>query len=451
MFIEKVKTEGLAHLSWIVGDDKQAAVIDPRRDIDVYLELAQKYNVKITHILETHRNEDLITGSPILARLTGAKVLHGPEQDDEISYAEVIRDGTCINFSGIEIKALHTPGHTNDSMSYVVYDKKQGGPAIVVFTGDTLFIGDVGRTDFYPEKMREAAGNLYDSLQKILELGDQAVVCPAHGAGSVCGSGMADRELSTLGHERAANSMLRYESKDEFIGAKVNEQHYKPPYFSLMEKINSQGVQSVADPLTLKPLEVNEVKALQAQDYLVVDVRGPESYASSHVLDSLCLPLMLITAYGGWLIQPWQNIVLIAESISQAKLAQLHFMRIGYDRIVGAYLQNMAVWAATGESFGHIHMVSVGTVRERVEMGMENWSLLDVRKAEELAASRIESARHIYLGQLADQVGELDRSRHYTVLCGSGVRAAVGASVLDRAGFKNVDIFLGSMGAWNES
>jgi len=451
MFVEKIKTDGLAHLSWVVGDDHQAAVIDPRRDIDIYLEIAQQHNVKITHILETHRNEDLITGSPLLARLSDAKILHGPQADENIVYAETIGDGTDINFSGLKIQALHTPGHTNDSMSYALYDTRQGGPAVAVFTGDTLFIGDVGRTDFYPDNLEGAAAKLYDSLQKILQLGDQAVLCPAHGAGSVCGSGMADRELSTLGHERAANPMLQFSSKDDFVKAKLEEQHYKPPYFSLMEKINALGVTGVPDPKTLKPLGVKEVKQLQARDCLVVDVRGPESYASAHIPESLCLPLKLITAYGGWLIGHNREVVLVADSISQAREAQKHFMRIGYDRIVGTYLQKMAVWSAAGESFGHIPMVSVEEVRKRVDENASNWTLLDIRKEDELEKSQIDCSRHVYLGQILSALEELDPNRHYTALCGSGIRASIGASVLDRAGFRQVDIFLGSMGAWNQS
>src|SRR5690606_30314707 len=215
---------GLAHRSWIVGSGARAAVIDPRRDCEIYVEVAARRGAKITMILETHRNEDLISGAPIPAATTRAQVVHGPNPGEAVRYAETTREGNSFRLGEVEIRVLETPGHTDDSLSFVLVDHETGDAPIGVFTGDALFVGDVGRTDFYPDRPREVAGALYDSLQKLLALGDQAMVYPAHGAGSVCGSGMASRDVSTIGHERLHNPRLKL-SREAFIEAKLAEHH----------------------------------------------------------------------------------------------------------------------------------------------------------------------------------------------------------------------------------
>ena len=226
MLLEKIKTPGLAHLSYLVGSGGQAAVIDPRRDCAIYVEKARAAGLEITHIFETHRNEDLVSVAPILADMTGATVLHGPNPEQPIVYAQTVRDGDCFTIGQLNIQVLETPGHTDDHLAYALFDTAYPDKAVGVFTGDALFVGDVGRTDFYPERREEVAGLLYDSLQKILALGDQAIIYPAHGAGSVCGSSMAEREFSTVGHERVNNPRLQMTDREAFIRFKVSENHY---------------------------------------------------------------------------------------------------------------------------------------------------------------------------------------------------------------------------------
>lgn len=451
MFLEKVKTPGLAHLSWVVGDGTRAAVIDPRRDIGVYLDIAREQGAQITHVLETHRNEDLVSGAPLLAEVTGAQVLHGPGADEPIRYADTIHEPDRIDLNNLGLQILETPGHTDDSISIAVYDENDGGDPVGVFTGDALFISDVGRTDFYPDRAEEVAGKLFDSLNKLLELGDQAIVYPAHGAGSVCGSGMADREFSTLGHEREHNPMLRIRDRNAFIKAKLEEQHYQPPYFRVMEKLNTEGGSDAPEPLALKPLNVMELAEKQAGGCEVVDVRSPESYAGAHVRDALFLPVGLITAYAGWLLDTDQRLVLVADNLEQAREALVHFGRIGYDNIEGAYTDGMTMWAAAGQPFKKLPLVGREKVERRLREKLANWQLLDVRKAEEYEARAIEGTRHLYLGHLREEIGALDKGAFYTVLCGSGMRAMVAASLLKRANCLDVDVFLGSMGAWNNA
>jgi len=301
MFIEQIKSEGLAHLSYVIGDGGEAAVIDPRRDCTAYLETAGARGCRITHIFETHRNEDLVSGAPALAAATWAPVHHGPNPEGEVDYADTVREGASVRLGKLRLDVLETPGHTDDSLSFALYDTDAGDAALAVFTGDALFIGDVGRTDFYPDRAREVAGLLFDSLRKIVALGDQAILYPAHGAGSVCGSGMADRDVSTIGMERRSNRRLRIEDREEFIDAKVEEHHYQPPYFRRMEQLNLTGGPPLPRPLTPPPLTA---QAFEEAGALPVDVRGIAAFLGAHVPGSLALPADMVPAFAGWLLDP---------------------------------------------------------------------------------------------------------------------------------------------------
>ncbi len=445
MFLEKIKSPGLAHLSYIIGADGQAAVVDPRRDIEIYEEIAAANNARISCIFETHRNEDLVSGASLLAEYSGATVYHGPNAAGEVRYAETTHDGQTVQLGDLRLKVMETPGHTDDSISIAAYDDASGEDAVAVFTGDALFIGDVGRADFYPERAEEVAGLLFDSLQRILALGDQAIVLPAHGAGSVCGSGMADREFSTLGHERHNNPRLQM-GRDEFIRAKVAEHHYQPPYFRLMEALNLSGTEPIyPQPLALGIEDIGHID----EQVIRVDVRSAEAWASAHLPKSLCLPEDMIPAFAGWLIKPEQRLVLIAENADQARRAARHLGRIGFDRVEG-YLAGIMDWVTAGEPFGTIDFIDTQTVEQQLDRQPTDWQLLDVRGLEEVEAEPMPQATHIYVGELPDKLEQLDSSKAYTVMCGSGQRAAIAASVLKRNGYKKVDVYLGSMAAWQQ-
>ncbi|WP_375206045.1 rhodanese-like domain-containing protein [Hyphococcus sp.] len=447
MFIEKIKTDGLSHLSYLVGAGGKAAVIDPRRDCDLYVEMAAARGCRITHVFETHRHEDIISGAPVLKEMTGAAVFHGPDTDGEVVYAETVREGDEFEFGSLLIKVLQTPGHTFDSVSYAVYDKDFGDKAVGVFTGDALFVGDVGRTDFYPDRAEEVAGLLHDSLQKILSLGDQAIVYPAHGAGSVCGDNMADREFSTLGYERKYNPMLQHENKQAFIEKKLNEYHDRPPYFRLMEKLNLEGAGPAKRILTPAPLDA-ETFLRRKEEASVVDVRGIADYLGAHVKGSFAIPSDMIPAFAGWLLDPDKDLLLIASGAAEAETAARHLARIGYDRVCGYLSPAMTGWAAQGRDFETTPAIDADAVAERVTKDDADWRLLDVRKVTEVAEGVVPGATPVFLGDLPDRLGDLDRNAHYTTMCASGARATIAASILQRAGFSKVDVFLGSMGAW---
>ena len=444
MIVEKIKSEGLAHLSYLIGDAKEAAVIDPRRDCETYVERAHALGLQITHIFETHRNEDLVSGAPALSEMTGAPVHHGPNPEDDIVYADTVRDGDSFRFGGMTLRVLETPGHTFDSVSYAIYDDAFGESAVGVFTGDALFIGDVGRTDFYPDRAREVAGLLYDSLQKIMALGDQALVYPAHGAGSVCGSGMAAREFSSIGYERRQNPKLAIESREAFIEAKTAENHYIPPYFKLMEKLNSVGGAPVPRALEAGPAPSPEGIPEGAR---VIDVRDVTAFAGAHVPGALSLPEAMIPGFAGWFLSSDEPLFLVASNMDEARKAMRHFARIGFDRIAGVDT-GIVARVAGGDAFEQIDTVDHETVASRLEGGAPDWTLLDVRAIDEVEASHIPNSQHLYLGHLPERLGELDRQRHHTVMCGSGVRAMIAAAYLKSQGFRTLDVFLGSMGAW---
>lgn len=444
MLLEKIKTPGLSHLSYLVGSGGQAAVIDPRRDCAIYLEKARAAGLEITHILETHRNEDLVSGAPVLAGMTGAKVLHGPNPERPIVYATTARDGDCYAIGQLGIRAMETPGHTDDHLAYALFDTAYPDKAVGVFTGDAMFVGDVGRTDFYPDRREEVAGLLFDSLRKLLALGDQTIIYPAHGAGSVCGSGMADREFSTIGHERLNNPRLQITDRDEFIRLKVNENHYQPPYFRLMERLNVEG--GSAPPPVMRPRRLSLAQLRDCKVDHLVDIREPMAYASGHLPGAMSLPVDMISAFAGWFIREGESVALIASDEDQLAAALEHLVRIALDNVVGGYV-GVVPAAAKGVTMQQTPMIDTDEVENRLG-GAEGWTLLDVRDADERAKSAIDGSHHIYVGQLNDRWHELDKKRHYTLMCASGMRATVAAGWLASRGFEKLDIYLGSMGAW---
>ena len=448
MLFEKIKTPGLSHLSYLIGSNGQAAVIDPRRDCAIYVDKARAAGLEITHIFETHRNEDLVSGAPILAKLTGAVVLHGPNPERPVLYADTTREGDSFAIGQLDIRVLETPGHTFDHLAYAIFDSAYPEQAVGVFTGDALFVGDVGRTDLYPDRREEVAGLLYDSLQKIVTLGDQAILYPAHGAGSVCGSGMAEREFSTIGHERLNSPRLQIESRDKFIQFKINENHYQPPYFKLMERLNVEGSDAPATIMRPRNLTLDQLKNCDTDH--IVDIRDPLAYASAHLPRSMSLPVGMISSFAGWFIAEGERVILIANDEEQLAQAMEHLSRIALDNVVGGYT-GMVAAAEQGESIQQTPMIDTAEIKSRLDNDdNKNWTLLDVRDIDERTEAAIEGSEHIYVGHLNERWQELDQDSRYTLMCASGQRATIAAGWLASRGFNNIDIYLGGMNAWQK-
>ncbi|MCK8603822.1 MBL fold metallo-hydrolase [Desulfoferrobacter suflitae] len=445
MFLEVVRSQGLAHLSYIVGDGGRAAVIDPRRDWQIYVEIAYRQGAQITHIFETHRNEDYVIGSLELAGQTGADIYHGWQLPFE--YGNAVREGDEFQLGEINLTVLETPGHTYESISIVLADTAFSDRAAAVFTGDALFIGDVGRTDFFPDKAEEVAALLYDSIfQKILPLGDHVILYPAHGAGSVCGSGMAAREFSTLGYERAFNRALQVQDRDEFIQKKVNEHHYQPPYFKRMEEYNLKGAPPLAGLPAPRPYGVRQFAKAMEDGMTVLDIRSPEAFAAAFIPGSLAIPLDMLPAFAGYYLSYQENIGLVVEKRQEVALAVRYLNRLGYDRVV-CYLEGgLTSWETSGCQYDGIPAVYAGEIKRRIEAG-EEFTLLDVRSTREFTARHLRNAFHIYVGDLPEHLDRVPRERPVTTFCGSGQRAIIAASILKKNGFKQVEDCLGSMEA----
>ncbi|MFW6115052.1 MAG: MBL fold metallo-hydrolase [Thermodesulfobacteriota bacterium] len=446
MFMEKVKSEGLAHLSYILGHQGQAAVIDPRRDHQVYIDIARKNESQITHIFETHRNEDYVVGSLDLARRTGAEIYHGRAID--FAYGTPVAEGDVFALGDIEISVLETPGHTFESISLVLRDKNFGHQPIAVFTGDLLFIGSVGRTDFFPDRHREVAGLQYDGIfEKILPLGDQVIVFPAHGAGSVCGSGMSEREFSTLGYERENNPGLKLRRREEFVEFKLEENPKQPPYFRKMEEYNQFGpppMEFVPDP---DPLSAGRFEKEIKDGMQVVDMRSPEAFAGAFIPGSLAIPLKMVPAYAGYFLSYDKKIGLVLDSPYDIDVAVRHLIRLGYDHITGYLEGGMHSWETAGMPYDRIAVVHVDELVRRYNTNY-NFTLLDVREEEELKqVGKFPGALHIFLGELPDRIREVPRERPVTTFCGSGMRAIIAASILKQYDFEQVEDNLGSMAA----
>lgn len=448
MKLRKFKTPGLAQLSYAIASEGEVVVIDPRRDVDAYLDFAKEEEARIRVIFETHRNEDLVSGGKELAARTGATVLHGAALDFE--YGESVRGGEKIDLGKVCMQVLQTPGHTDESLSITLADTEFSKEPIAVFTGDALFVGDVGRTDFYPDRAEEVARLLYESLHDtLLPLGDHVAVHPAHGAGSVCGDGMADREFTTLGYERRFNPMLQRDQQ-EFVASKLAERHDKPPYFERMEAWNKAGPPELGSLPRPTWVPAGELVERIDSGLQLLDVRRPEAFAGAHIKGSYAIPLDMLAAWAGWILDPERPIGLVVESTAQLDEATRALVRVGYDDVAAALRGGMAAWETSGRELGTIPVVSVHELAER-RRGDGGARVLDVRPEREFEDGHLDGAMQHYVARFAENpndLPDLPRDKTVTTFCGSGRRALIAAALLRRQGFESVEVCLGSMKAW---
>ncbi len=448
MRIQTVKSEVVSHISYILSSKNEAMVIDPRRDYEIYLEIAKKWEAKIKFIFETHRNEDYVIGSVELAKETGAQVFHGPGLD--WGYGSTISDKQEFSVGSLKILALHTPGHSLESTCYVLLDSESDHTSVMVFTGDTLFVGDVGRTDFLGAEMTYIMSEkLYKSLfEKLLPLGDGVIVFPAHGAGSVCGGKISEREISTIGIEKATNPMLQL-SKARFIAAKVAERHETPPYFKKMEQYNLHGPPIrgvVSNPRPLKPSEFNDKVKNGAY---IVDVRTPVAFGGAHIQGSYSLPPSRISN-AGWVLPYDKPILIVAENVEMADFAERSLYLMGYDNVEGYLANGIESWYKENLPVAKLDLVTVQNLN-LVLSSKQDIFVLDVRREDEWNEGHIEGSARIYVGKLQNQTDKVPRNKPVFVICKTGNRSSFGASVLLRKGFDKVYNVLGGIDAWKKA
>lgn len=445
MIFETVKSAGLAHKSYFVGSGGIAAVIDPRRDCDIYLDIAERNNLDIKYIFETHRNEDYVIGSVELSEITDAEVYHGSNLD--FQYGNPVVEGDKFQMGTMELEVLETPGHTDESISITVKDKEVSDEIYMVFTGDAVFAGETGRTDLYGEsEIKNNAVNLYNSIHnKILPLGDQVILCPAHGAGSVCGADIREQELTTIGYERETNIHLSC-SKDDFIEFKINEKLYTPPYFRKMEELNLKGPKLLCKLPPLKVLKVEDFKAIMEKDAQIVDVRNASSFGGAHVPHTLSIWKTGLPLYAGWMLNYEDPIVIVDEEGYSMEEVRKFLVRLGYDYIYGYLGGGFSSWYLQAQPIVNMELWSVHKLRKK--QFDDSIFILDVRKVTDWEKGYVEGAHHIYLGYVRNRLDEIPRDKKIVVYCDVGNKSTIASSILLQNGYEDVATVLGSMMAW---
>jgi hydroxyacylglutathione hydrolase len=447
MILERFKSEGIAHNSYLLGSNNDAIVIDPIRDCQIYADFAQQMGLKIKYIFETHRNEDYVIGSVELKNLTGAEIFHGPGLDWK--YGSLLLNGQTFQIGKLRLTAIHTPGHTDESMSYSVADLATGGTTVIIFTGDTLFVNDVGRTDLYGSKeVPRLASTLYDSIfQHILPLGDGVIIYPAHGNGSVCGGHIAVRNESTIGIERRQNPLLHKTNKEEFVKHKVAEILERPPYFTRMEKYNLEGPPLLACMPLPTPFTPFEFRSEMEKGALVIDTSEPATFGGIHIKGAYSIWVEGIPSFAGWVLPYDKPILLVIERQSDLEKAVRYFIRVGYDQIIGYLKGGIENWYNAGYPMESLSLLSVHQLKDMLDR-QEPMTVLDTRGQEEWESGHIEGAIHIYVGHLEQRITEVPKDKPVAVYCRTGYRAGLSASILLRAGHQKVYNIPGSVTAW---
>lgn len=446
MQMRRIETPGIAHYAYVIANGTEAAVFDPSRYAEPYLAAARELGARITHVVETHRQEDFVMGSAFLARQAGAKIVNG--DFDTFGHGDLrLGDGDTFAIGELTIRALHTPGHTPESMSYVVYPGDAGERAWCVLTGDALFYGTTGRTDLGDADESVAnAGLLHDSVNaKLGRLPDTTLVLPAHGPGSVCGSGMAEKPVSTIGEEKQVSEVFTM-SREAFANKKGGEKLPRPPYFRLMERVNLEGGIEPRMSASAVPLLDAEAFGESCTRKTVYDTREPEGFAGGHIADSHSIWLGGLPVFGGWMADEQSAIYLVTDRDEDVATATCHLSRIGIDNVQAALAGGFGTWRKSGLPIRLSRTITPKTLAD----DLARFQVLDVREEDEFADGHIPGARHLYVGYLADRLDELglDRQRPIAVTCSVGHRAGLGASILLRAGFEDVRNLLGGMTAW---
>ncbi len=456
MYFEQFYLGCLAHASYLLASEGEAVVVDPQRDVELYLKAAEENGVTIRHIFETHLHADFVSGHKELAARTGAKIYMGAQAGATFAHVPV-QDGFELTFGKASIRVLETPGHTSESICLVVTDSEKAPAPWAVLTGDTLFIGDVGRPDLSPRHTpKELAGLLYDSLhQKLLTLGDAVLVYPAHGAGSLCGKNMRAERSSTIGTERLTNYALQIKSREEFVMQLTSNLPARPEYFLKDAEINRTGAAALSDLPPLRPIAPAELNAMLSAGEIALDVRQGEEFAAGHVPGSVNIALSgQFASWAGTVLGLSAQPVLIAGNDAQLKEARLRLARVGIEVLNGYLEGGVAAWKQSGFSLATIAQISVSDLNARLQardVRAGNVQVLDVRREGEWDAGHIEGATWWPLDNFRVSPPELDHDAPVAVHCKGGYRSLIASSLLQRAGFKNVINIIGGIDAWQQA
>jgi hydroxyacylglutathione hydrolase len=447
MYIQQLYTGCLAEAAYYIESEGEAAIVDPLRETEPYLALAAQRNAKIKYVFETHFHADFVSGHIDLAKKAGAEIIYGPTANPEYK-VHIARDGEELVLGKIKIKVLHTPGHTPESSCYLVMD--ESGSPFAVFTGDTLFVGDVGRPDLAVKSevtQDDLAGMLYDSLNnKIKNLPDEVLVYPAHGAGSACGKNIGKETFSSIGHQKKYNYALAEMTKEQFIKVVTEGLSAPPKYFFMDASINKKGYESIDEVMKkntrrIKPEELKNI--LKNEQVLLLDTRSPESFEKGFIPGSLNIGLN--GQYAPWvgaLIDPEIPLILITEPTKEDE-AVLRLARVGYENVKGILDGAVESWVASGGSLDTVDSIEPEEFINETEKGRP---VLDVRKPGEWSSGVVPGAELLDLSELSEKMNKLSKNAPYLVHCAGGYRSMIAVSLLRKCGFDNLTNIRGGMG-----
>jgi glyoxylase-like metal-dependent hydrolase (beta-lactamase superfamily II)/rhodanese-related sulfurtransferase len=461
MYFEQFYLTCLAHASYMIGSGGEAAVIDPQRDVDIYLKAANEQNLKIRHIFETHLHADFVSGHKELAARTGAKIYIGAQANAEFPHLP-LTDGFEVEMGTVRIRALETPGHTPESVCLVITDEEESSASksaqpCAVLTGDTLFIGDVGRPDLSKtHTSRELAGLLYDSLhEKLLTLPDTVMVYPAHGAGSLCGRAMRAERSSTIGTERFTNYALQIASREEFVAQLTANLPTRPDYFLEDAEINRSGAATLTELPPLPALSPAEVQAMLQQNANVnvngLDVRLGDDFAAGHVPGSINIALSgQFASWAGGILGIHSKPILIGESDAQIDEARMRLARVGIEELRGYLAGGVAAWHRAGLRLLKTAQISPQELNQKLcEGSLCAADVIDVRREGEWQVGHIAEVECRALDTFPHGLPTIDWRRPVAVHCKSGYRSIIACSLLERAGHRNVLNVAGGFDAWH--
>lgn len=447
MYFQQFFLSCLAHASYFIGSDGVAAVIDPQRDVDLYVKEAQEHGFQIAYVIETHLHADFVSGHQELAARTGAKIYLGAKSRATFPHVDV-RDGDEIKLGKCKLRFLETPGHTLESISIVALDETN--KPYCVLTGDTLFIGDVGRPDLGGDP-KELAALLYDSLhEKLLTLPDYVTVFPAHGAGSLCGRSMSTDRSSTIGREKKTNYALKAADKATFIEMLTAELPDRPGYFAADVEINRSGAPPLGEMKPLPKLSPDKVVAAQDGGAIVLDTRDEDAFGAAHIPGAVNIGLDgQFASWAGTILGLHSDIIILADDDEKVHEARTRLARVGVERVVGSVEGGMQGWYAAKMPVQSIPQLSPSEFAAAI--AGERMQVLDVRRDPEWDGGHIPGAQHVPLGNLVLSLGTLAHDRPLAVHCKSGYRSSIATSLLQRAGFTDLVNLRGGYDAWQDA
>ena len=438
MLLKQFFIEKIAHSSYLIGGTKFCAIVDPARDVERYISAAKEERLEITHIIETHLHADFVSGHIDLAEKTGASIYAPKTGKCEFEHIAV-GDGSFFSIEDLDFQVMDTPGHTPDCLVYLVTDRSRGDEPVLAFTGDTLFVGDVGRPDLFPGRAEELAGKLYDNIStKLVKIPEHCLIFPAHGAGSLCGKAIGSMKVSTMGYELKYNTALLTKDRNEFIRSLTENMPPAPDHFGRCSDINRKGpapVRTLPEIVPMKPRKFKE--KMNDGNTVVLSIRDYATFGGQHIPGSYHIDINgNFSTFAGWILPPDKDVLLVTDDPRQAEEAVVLLRRVGIDRTVGYLEGGTHAWVLAGYDTDHVHQVSAREVHEMLEQG--GFTLLDVRSEEEYQEMHVPGAVNIMAMDLRTRYTELDPEKPFIVMCRTGHRSSLACSILKQHNFREI-------------